>query len=504
MASPAPPASAPTPSAILRAARLRLGLSGRSVHLHVEIEGDRVVEVDTDARALLSAEPAQAIGALLKLDALRGVWRRLSAPGGRALLVLQADTPSLQALPWERLTFSPPAAKPVVARMTGEPPARPPSPWGFRLIGYAPPGDAQSERRLTALTPACTKLSLGPPAPLVGAQLNPDDATIVWLVGRPPALTEALNAEGGALAAWLPEAELVVFALVGEESRNPRARSRLAEQAVERGARAAIVFADPNVHTVTAAQDAAVLAALAEEAPLWRLAQLGDAPVLLAAGLDELHQPAALRAWRPSGWRLPSPDAAARLDAARRYALARGSAYVGVEHLCEVALSGASPRRPQGPRPWLHLDRLPRRAPDWTGTPRLKALGLDLPDGFGLKELDLALGAVERPGAEALATSLEVLGGPEDGRLFTLQPGEWLGRDIPGLTPDHPLYTDTPVTDPRLPRRAVEWLGPGRLSLPRAVTRPGGEVVGPGVIELWDGEVLQLTRATAVRGVAEG
>jgi hypothetical protein len=153
---------------------------------------------------------------------------------------------------------------------------------------------------------------------------------------------------------------------------------------------------------------------------------------------------------------------------------------VGVEHLCEVARSGPAPRRPLGPRPWLHLDRLPSRAPDWTGTPRLKALGLDLPEGFGLKELEQALGAAERPGTEDLATSLEVLGGPEDGRLFTLQPGEWLGRDIPGLTPDHALYTDTPVTDPRLPRRAVEWLGPGRVSLPRAVTRPGGEVVGPG------------------------
>ena len=514
MASPGPPAASPAgppaPSAILRAARLRLGLTGRNVHLHVEIEGDRVVEVDTDARTLLSAEPAQAIGSLLKLDSLRGVWRRLSAPGGRALLVIQADTPSLQALPWERLTFAPPAAKPVVARVTGEGPARPPSLWGLRLLSFAPSGDAQSERRLSTLTTSCAKHSLAPPLALNSAQhgaqnsaqQTTEDATVLWLVGRPPALTEAID--GGAVSSWLSAAGLVVFALVGEESRSPRARSRLAEQALELGARAAIAFADPNVHTVTAAQDAALLAALAEEAPLWRLAQLGDAPVLLAAGLDELHQPAALRAWRPAGWRLPGPDAAARLDAARRYAQARDSAYVGVEHLCEVARSGAAPRHPQGPRPWLHLDRLPRRAPDWTGTPRLKALGLDLPEGFGLKELEQALTAAERPGTEELATSLEVLGGPEDGRLFTLQPGEWLGRDIPGLSPDHALYTDTPMTDPRLPRRAVEWLGPGRLNLPRAVTRPGGEVVGPGVIELWDGEVLQLTRATAVRGVAEG
>jgi hypothetical protein len=499
VASPGPPAAQ---GAILRAARLRLGLTGRSVRLQVEIEGDGVVEVDTDARALLSAEPAQAIGSLLKLDAMRGVWRRLSAPGGRALLVIQADTPSLQALPWERLTFAPPAAKPVVARVTGETAPRPPSLWGLRLVSYAPPGDAQSERRLAALSQSCAKHSLSPPVTLSGAPQTADDASVLWLVGRPPALTEALD--GGVLSAWLTAAELVVFALVGEESRSPRARSRLAEQAVELGARAAIAFADPNVQTVTAAQDAALLAALAEEAPLWRLAQLGDGPVLLAGGLDALHQPAALRAWRPAGWRLPGPDAAARLDAARRYALARGSAYVGVEHLCEVARSGPAPRRPLGPRPWLHLDRLPSRAPDWTGTARLKALGLDLPEGFGLKELEQALTAAERPGTEDLATSLEVLGGPEDGRLFTLQPGEWLGRDIPGLSPDHALYTDTPVTDPRLPRRAVEWLGPGRVNLPRAVTRPGGEVVGPGVIELWDGEVLQLTRATAVRGVAEG
>jgi hypothetical protein len=493
-------AGAPPPSAILRAARLCLSLSGRSVHLRVEIEGDRVVELDTDARALLSAEPAQAITTLLKLDALRGAWRRLSAPGGRALLVIQADTPSLQALPWERLTFAPPAAKPVVVRMTGEPAARPPSPWGLRLVGYAPPGDAQSERRLNALTPSCAKHGLGPPAPLTTAQRNTEDADVLWLVGRPPALTEALD--GAVVSGWLGEAELVVFALVGEESRSPRARSRLAEQALERGARAAVAFADPNVLTVTAALDAALLAALVEEAPLWRLAQLGDAPVLLAAGLDELHQPAVLRAWRPAGWRLPGAEAAARLDAARRYAQARGAAYVGVEHLWEVARSGPAPRHPQGPRPWLHLDRLPHRAPDWTGTPRLKALGLDLPEGFGLDALTQAL--APRPPLEAPATALEVYGGPEDGRLFVPQPGEWLGRDIPGLAPDHALYTDAPLTDPFLSRRALEWLCPGRLSLPRAVTRAGGEIVGPGVVELWDGEVLQLTRATAVRGVAEG
>ncbi|MEY3212863.1 MAG: hypothetical protein RIT28_3344, partial [Pseudomonadota bacterium] len=471
----AAPAGAQAPSAILRAARLCLSLSGRSVHLHVEIEGDRVVEVDTDARALLGAEPAQAIGTLLKLDALRGVWRRLSAPGGRALIVIQADTPSLQALPWERLTFPPPAAKPVVVRVTSEPSARSPSPWGLRLVGYAPPGDLQSERRLATLAPSCTKHHLSPPVPLSSAPRDTDDAQVLWLVGRPAALTEAID---GAVSAWLPVAELVVFALVGEESRSPRARSRLAEQAVELGARAALAFADPNVTTVTAAQDAAVLAALVEEAPLWRLAQLGDAPVLLAGGLDALHQPAALRAWRPAGWRLPGPEAAARLDAARRYAQSRGSAYVGVEHLCEVARSGPTPRRPQGPRPWLHLDRLARRAPDWTGTPRLKALGLDLPEGFGLPELEQALAAAERPGAEAPATSLEVLGGPEDGRLFVPQPGEWLGRDIPGLAPDHALYTDAPLTDPFLSRRALEWLGPGRLSLPRAVTREDGEIVG--------------------------
>lgn len=503
MAAPSAPAVAPAPSAILRAARLRLGVSGRNVHLHVEIEGDRVVEVDTDAKTLLGAEPAQAIGSLLRLDALRGVWRRLSAPGGRALLVIQADTPSLQALPWERLTFTPPAARPVVARMTGEAPKTPPSLWGMRLVGFATPGDGQSERRLSALTPVCGKHSLAPPAPLLSSPIHTEDANVLWLVGRPAALTEALSA-GGALAAWLPDAELAVFCLVGEESRSPRARSRLAEQAVELGARAAIALADPNVLSVTAAQDAAVLGALVEEAPLWRLAQLGDAPVLLAAGLDALHQPAVRRAWRPSGWPLPGAEAAARLDAARRYALARGAGYVGVEHLREVARSGPAPRRPQGPRPWLHLDRLPGRAPDWTGTPRLKALGLDLPEGFTVAQLDEALAAADRPGAEALATSLEVVGGPEDGRLFTMKPGDWLGRDIPGLSPDHALYTDTPLTDPHLPRRAVEWLGPGRLSLPRAVTRPGPEIIGPGVIELWDGELLQLTRATAVRGVAEG
>lgn len=504
MASSGPPPVAPPASAILRAAWLRVGVSGRNVHLQVEIEGERVAELDTDASALLTAEPAQAIGSLLKLDALRSVWRRLSAPGGRALLVIQADTPTLQDLPWERLTFTPPAARPVVARVTGNPPPRAPSLWGMRLLCFAPPDDALAERRLAALKPLCARHGLAPPTALAEAQRDTESAEVLWLVGRPAALTAALAADGGRLAERLSDAELVVFCLTGDESRGPRPRARLCEQVVGRGARAAIALADANVQSVTANQDVALLAALVEEAPLWRLAQVGDAPSLLAARLEELHRPAALRVWRPSGWPLPNAEAAALLEAARRYAMTRGSGYIGVEHLREIVQSGPAPRRPTGPRPWLHLDRLPRRAPDWTGTPRLKALGLDLPEGFGLAELRQALASVDRPGAEAPATALEVYGGPEDGRLFTLRPGEWLGRDIPGLSPDHALYADTPLTDPHLPRRALEWLGPGRLSLPRAVTRPGPEIIGPGVVELWDGELLQLTRATAVRGVAEG
>ncbi|MEQ1571948.1 MAG: hypothetical protein ABMA64_40345, partial [Myxococcota bacterium] len=94
------------------------------------------------------------------------------------------------------------------------------------------------------------------------------------------------------------------------------------------------------------------------------------------------------------------------------------------------------------------------------------------------------------------AAALEVVLGPEDGRVLRLRPGEVVGRATGGRA-DVPLYVEG-ATDPRLSRTHLRWLGDGQLELLSAA-RIGGRQVG-GRISLQVGDRLALTRATVVVG----
>lgn len=233
----------------------------------------------------------------------------------------------------------------------------------------------------------------------------------------------------------------------------------------------------------------------------------------------------ALRApfWRPLGWPAPSPEAGQLLQDAWQLARSRNSGFVGVEHVVEL-LPQHAPGLPKrvidalrsgkaALRHYAELEVRPHAEPDWDGTPRLGALGQGLKEDFSLGDLARVLLSPASPLVRALveapraageappALSLEVYGGPEDGRPLSPEPGDHVGR---GADAAMGLYVATLRTDPRLARRHLEWLGPGRVVLDRTATvhRPAGaELLGPGICELRVGEVLALTRATRVRGV---
>jgi hypothetical protein len=113
----------------------------------------------------------------------------------------------------------------------------------------------------------------------------------------------------------------------------------------------------------------------------------------------------------------------------------------------------------------------------------------------------------QRARETALATHLEVLGGPEDGRVLRLEVGDELGRASGDAAVKHTLYGDTALTDRHLSRRQLRWLGEGRLELisrAKALHRPGGiEPLSGGTVQLRAGDVLALTRVTWLRGLSD-
>ncbi len=284
-------------------------------------------------------------------------------------------------------------------------------------------------------------------------------------------------------------------------------------------------------------------------------------PVLHVAGTDAATQELQRASWRPDGWDPQPADVAALLDRARDLATPHG--FVGFEHLL-AAWPGAGggawaahiryllAHRPD-PRQRLGAMR-PRadRPTDFRGTPRLRALkptpssdaGLEdfaramwnqlddvLQDFFGLPrssgaDFGTSGTTLDPVGAEPQVTGpasrLEVLGGPEDGRIFAPDPrsaaeGGSDGR-IGRATPDRPgLYGDTHLVDPYLSRRAVTWVAAPptgtpsdtptgtsmiRLHKPAKRLHEGVWVsLDPGEVELRVADQLALTPATRVRGL---
>lgn len=242
---------------------------------------------------------------------------------------------------------------------------------------------------------------------------------------------------------------------------------------------------------------------------------------------------------------MPGPEAARMIETAYVQAERSSSGFLGIEHLA-LALVEAPPRGPLvrlryqfGARRRLLESRLGGWSPRQTEpllprpTPRLRRLGPRLSVGFSPEDLwhSLLEGAgatvrvlLDEPRrslrasaslpdpelteasddtwreAEGPADALEVITGPEDGRLLLLRPGESLGRASGSRRAEHRLYDDTALTDAALSRRHLVWNADGKVTLRAPVVYPRQDA---GELELAIGDLLGLTRCTWVQGVSE-
>ena len=250
--------------------------------------------------------------------------------------------------------------------------------------------------------------------------------------------------------------------------------------------------------------------------------------------------------WRPEGWPAPSAESAALLD--RAWALAGGerAPFVGLEHLA-LALEGGAEGE-VAPRVRTLLMRRPgalaghisalvpvaNTAPDTRGTPRLRGLAGLLKPGFTPDDLwtvicqepghalhrlaggslgvciraQIAGGATLRTLSGqgvggAPAARLEVVGGPEDGRVLALSEGDEVGRWDTSRAIGGALYEGRGVTDPRLSRTHAIWRGPAMLHAQRGMVRVrmGREESVSGLVEVASDDLLILGSVTWLRGV---
>lgn len=256
--------------------------------------------------------------------------------------------------------------------------------------------------------------------------------------------------------------------------------------------------------------------------------------------------------WIPPGYPSVSPALADLLTRAYELAIDRRSGFVGLEHLLLVAGQDPSASGPLGAllaAPGTHLESTSRGLDVWKprvgmasacanplATPRLLAWGPALAAGAGPQDL-WALAAEtqahltqrgedpwETPGSfqdrsqprEADAAPLpaltldppgrlEVVGGPEDGRVLEPLAGQVIGRhhDDPHYAPDLGLYARSPVEDRRLSRRHLQVLETGRVLLLRrgsALIRSGRRLPLPeGRRALITGDLLLLGDGTCLR-----
>ena len=262
--------------------------------------------------------------------------------------------------------------------------------------------------------------------------------------------------------------------------------------------------------------------------------------------------------WRPEGWPAPGADAADLLEAALGQAKVGKAGFVGIEHLLRAlaAHEGGGPNSAhlryavlERPEAWCQqlsgLSIVFDREPDLAGTPRLRSYGLRLTHGFSTEDLwsvvmdDKSAGLAQlfqkalspvmgNPGAATLKPAtlandeqfdgswpwptdipncLVVCGGPEDGRKLMVEPGDTVGRWSEGVGSSHELYQRTTLVDPFLSRSHLQWVGDGRIHIPRKARllrgSVGSQVVGPGEVDLLDGDVLELSRATRLMAVHE-
>ena len=209
-----------------------------------------------------------------------------------------------------------------------------------------------------------------------------------------------------------------------------------------------------------------------------------------AAGAPVVQPPA----WRPPGFPRACPEADPLWETIRGYADAMG--FLGTEAVLLGLLGASLPsrlaarvdyqvgsRRADLERRVAALRSHPQAQDALAVTPRLRRFAERLPSSMSLVSLvGMLCDACESPERLAAVSSLgahtyskvlkiEVVGGPEDGRAFQLEPGDVLGRWSPEPLQrcSHQLYIEQPAFDPALSRSGVlEVVAPGQVRSLRA------------------------------------
>lgn len=480
--------------------------------------------------------------------------------GDLAILAVDCPEAAARALPWELLALdhAPIEAlgEAVIVRLVEGPRPAAPQPGPLRIEVWTPdPDDPLCGARQEGLTRAAA--ARGVMACRAGAG-DPSARTLLHVIchGASDAAAthlllgdreRAAGSEGHLLAPHLSRADLVVLEVCEAGAGEVPELESLAGRLVAAGARATVAARGRLAEEAASALDDGLLEALVAGRPLVEALAAGrravralasprpDArwhlPSLFVSSLEALRAPAAAPAATLPGWPAAAPEAAAWLHEATRLAEDADRGFLGGEHLLLALPAGrgalALARHALEARRGVilaSLGGLQRRGqgPGLKLTPALARLSASLKPGFNSDELwaamtrdpalvaslDLSsargaasfLGQTLDAGASVLTDPpevLEIVGGPEGGRVLCPATGAWIGR-AEDESPDG-LYPRPGPVDPYLSRRHLRWLGEGRVSLarPGRLERPGeGERAVAGEVQLQTGDLLHLSPIT--------
>lgn len=263
---------------------------------------------------------------------------------------------------------------------------------------------------------------------------------------------------------------------------------------------------------------------------------------------DEPSHPLSIRSLL--GWPVLAPEAEISLQRALRIAHELGSGFLGVEHLALALVEGPGevstfrwraqligvrealtrqiaaytlhPTTPMTPTPRLlalgqrlepgaRLDLIwetLRAAPLWQALLRLRGQRPDRQPGEATVPTlpdAIELASETEPAATPESLWLEVLGGPEDGRVLCARAGDVLGRYSGESRATLSLYQATGASDPNLSRSHLAFDGRGQARALRSVERVRLGHLAPFKaceLGLETGDLLHLTQHThlLVRG----
>jgi hypothetical protein len=400
------------------------------------------------------------------------------------------------------------------------------------------------------------------PRPVGEAWPHEDDALVVILVGPahkiapvldPSTVAAALEEEDDtpALYTLLRRADLVVL-LASDQGKTLAIRpEEWAARVLKAGAQAVVVASGPVRMEASAAFCEGLFAGFAEAGALPGAVAAARKSVRAFAHpapdgrwsrwqltVGAVHKGPALvkRPLLPPGWPKPSAEAMPLFRQLRSLFDKHDPGFVGVEHLL-LAWGEVSPRpaterligllRGKAPAVRSSLAWYTERTEAEAGsrwTLRMLRLSGSLEADFSLdalwkvllseagyllrQVLDQPQGGVTTdtmvsagwapPATSELATGLEILGGPEDGRKLYPKPGDVIGRYNPSAPCAQPLYGDTAATDPALSRGHLQWVEKGWLD----PLKPVAEAPRGGRLLLRLGEVRRITPGTTVIGIA--